>query len=102
MSITRYSNFDDMLSSAQKAIDKYDDENSKWLQCLLDILAQKEYSTIVSKDGILLDVKAIAHTYSYLSFFDVLNNIKHLDTTKIPLKTKELKNTIFKWSIMKL
>ena len=100
--VTRYRNYDEMVSSAQKAIDGCSNENSKWLQCLLDILKQKEYSTIVSKDGTLLDVKAIAHTYSYLSFFDVFNNIKQLDTTKIPLKTKELKNTIFKWSIMKL
>ena len=101
--ITRYKDFDDMVQSAQNAINSWCrnklDENAKkekdWLQKILDILKARKYVTIQDSEGILRDVPKIAYTYSYLSFFDVCNEIHWFNTNIDPIETEELKNTFF-------
>lgn len=67
-------------------------EYISWLNKLLDILKEQKYATIQSKEGKLIDVQNIDHTYKYASFFDVFNHLSHFDNTIDPIITNELKN----------
>lgn len=67
---------------------------NKWLQCLLDILKSKKYATVQTKNGKLIDVQRISHTYEYASFFDVYNHIKEFNIDCNPVITDKLENKI--------
>lgn len=69
-------------------------EYVSWLNKLLNILKEQKYATIQSKEGNLIDVQNINHTYRYASFFDVFNHLSHFDNTIDPIITNELKNTL--------
>lgn len=110
--ITRYRNFDEMVKSAQMAInnhyktvtfngvvkcninDPFEETQIIWLQKLLDILKDKKYATIQLKNGNLIDVSAIAYTHDFLSFFDVINHLGYFDSNIEPIITEKLTNTI--------
>lgn len=110
--ITRYRNFDEMVESAQRAInnhyktvtfngivvcninDPFEETQIIWLQKLLDILKEKKYATIQLKNGNLIDVSAIAYTHDFLSFFDVINHLGYFDSNIEPIITEELTNRI--------
>ena len=93
--ITRYRNFEEMLDAAQKAIDKhFSGEQSIWLQKLLDILKDNKFASIQTKSSKIVDVSKIAHTYTYLSFFDVVNDINHFNTSIEPIEIEQLKNPL--------
>lgn len=70
------------------------EEYVSWLNKLLDILKEQKYATIQSKEGNLIDVQNIDHTYRYASFFDVFNHLSHFDNTIDPIITNELKNPL--------
>ena len=117
--VTRYENFEQMVESAQRAIndcyrknvfkngeilkgvekcnlnDSFDETQIAWLQSLLDILKEGKYATIQAKNGTFLDVSKIANTHDYASFFDVINQINCFDMTIEPKITEKLKNTYF-------
>ena len=106
MGITVYRNFEEEVNAAQKSIDRYYsyyartlrltyEEEKKWLQKLLDILKEKKYATIQSNNGKPVDVVAIAHTYTYASFFDVYNHMNIFNLGIDPVVTEEYKNSYF-------
>lgn len=98
--VTEYKNFEQMVESAQKAIDgPYYTQYAEWLQSLLDILKEGKYATIQAKNGTFLDVSKIANTHDYASFFDVVNQINRFDTTIEPKVTGKLKNKYFSFCI---
>jgi len=70
------------------------EEYVSWLNKLLNILKEQKYATIQSKEGNLIDVQNIDHTYTYASFFDVFNNLSNFDITIDPIITNELKNPL--------
>lgn len=93
--ITRYRCFDEMLNAAQKTINKHSDAvQAMWMQKLLDILKDGKYATIRTLTDKAVDVSRIAHTYQYLSFFDVVSNIGRFDTTVEPIVTNQIKNKL--------
>lgn len=106
MGITRYRNYQEMVDAAQSSIHKYCDyfaknrpltceKEKEWLQKLLDILKEKKYATIQSNNGKPVDVAAIAHTYTYASFFDVYNHMNVFNFGIDPVVTEECKNSYF-------
>ena len=106
--VTRYRNFEEMVESAQRAINSYyrtnlfkgfekcnindpfEETQIVWLQRLLDILKEKKYATIQLKNGNSIDVSAIAYTHDFLSFFDVINHLDYFDSNIEPIITEEL------------
>ena len=110
--VTRYRNFEEMVESAQRAIndyyrtstfkgkcninDPFEETQIAWLQRLLDILKEKKYATIQLKNGNLIDVSAIAYTHDFLSFFDAINHLGYFDSNIEPIITEKLTNTINK------
>ncbi len=112
--VTRYRNFEEMVESAQRAInsyyktnlfkgfekcnvnDQFEGTQVAWLQRLLDILKENKYATIHLKNGNLVDVARIAYTYEFLSFFDVINHLDYFDSSIEPIITEKLTNTINK------
>lgn len=107
--VTRYRNFEEMVESAQRAIndyyrtnlfkgfekcnvnDQFEETQIAWLQRLLDILKEKKYATIHFKNGNLVDVSKIAYTHEFLSFFDVINHLDCIDSSIEPIITEQLK-----------
>lgn len=77
------------IERAQYSVDKMQD-NKEWCQSLLDILKQCRWATVVSKEGIKVDVQRIAHTSTWASFFDVINHINLFDTSIFPTEPEEL------------
>lgn len=112
--VTRYRNFEEMVESAQRAIndyyrtnlfkgfekcnvnDQFEETQIVWLQRLLDILKENKYATIHLKNGNLVDVAKIAYTHGFLSFFDVINHVGYFDSNIEPIITEKLTNTINK------
>lgn len=110
--VTRYRNFEEMVESAQRAIndyyrtnlfkgfekcnvnDQFEETQIVWLQRLLDILKENKYATIHLKNGNLVDVAKIANTHEFLSFFDVINHLGYFDSSIEPIITEKLTNTI--------
>ncbi len=89
--------FERQVKRAQDAINKMKtDEEKKWFQMLLDILKGEKYATVTFDNGTIADVSAIAHTYTYASFFDVFNHRYKMDLTIPPTITEKLKN-IFRY-----
>ena len=106
MGITVYRNFEEEVNAAQKSIGRYYsyyartlrltyEEEKKWLQKLLDILKEKKYATIQANNGKLVDVTAIAGTYNFASFFDVINHINMFNLKIDPVITEERKNSYY-------
>lgn len=117
---TRYRSFEEMVESAQRAIndcyrknvfknaeilkcvekcnlnDSFEETQIVWLQRLLDILKERKYATIQGKNGNLVDVSAIANTFEYASFFDIFNHIERVDVNIEPIITEKLRNTYVK------
>ena len=71
-------------------------EYVSWLNKLLNILKEQKYATIQLKEGNLIDVQNIDHTYRYASFFDVFNHLSNFDITIDPIITNELKNPLIR------
>ena len=110
--VTRYRNFEEMVESAQRAInsyyranlfkgfekcnvnDQFEETQVAWLQRLLDILKEKKYAAIRLRNGNLVDVSAIANTHDFLSFFDVINHLDYFDSSIEPIIIEKLTNTI--------
>lgn len=110
--VTRYRNFEEMVESAQRAIndyyrtnlfkgfekcnvnDQFEETQIVWLQRLLDILKENKYVTIHLKNGNLVDVAKIAYTHEFLSFFDVINHLGYFDSSIEPIITEKLTNKI--------
>ena len=111
--VTRYRNFEEMVESAQRAInsyyrtnlfkgfekcnvnDQFEETQIVWLQRLLDILKENKYATIHLKNGNLVDVAKIAYTHEFFSFFDVINHLDYFDSSIEPIITEKLTNTIY-------
>lgn len=112
--VTRYRNFEEMVESAQRAIndyyrtnlfkgfekcnvnDQFEETQIVWIQRLLDILKENKYATIHLKNGNLVDVAKIVYTHEFLSFFDVINHLGYFDSSIEPIITEKLTNTINK------
>lgn len=103
MGITFYRNFEETVDAAQSSIDRYGhyfaekrpltcEKEKEWLQKLLDILKERNYATIQADNGKPVDVEAIAHTYTYASFFDVINHINVFNFEIDPVVTEDCKN----------
>ena len=92
-----YDPFENQIERAEYAIDKLQTPEKEWLTELLNILKNKQYARVVGKDGKELDVERIAYTYSYASFFDVINGIHLYDMNIKPIITDKLENTIYKF-----
>lgn len=92
--IRGYDPFENQVKRAENAIDKLQTSEKEWLTELLNILKNKQYARIVGKNGKELDVQRIAYTYSYASFFDVINNIYLFDSNIKPIIIKELNNAL--------
>lgn len=87
--------FERQVKRAQDAVNGMKtDEEKKWFQILLDILKGEKYATVTFDDGAIVDVSAIAHTYTYASFFDVFNRRYKMDLTIPPTITEKLKNRL--------
>lgn len=82
--------FEHQVERAQQAIDKHNGDYKDWLQALLDILKQHRFATIISKEGVPIDVQKIAYTYTWASFFDVVNHLKRFNNNIMPRETEEL------------
>lgn len=106
MGITFYRNFEEEVNDAQKSIDRYYsyyarslrltyEEEKKWLQKLLDILKEKKCATIQANNGKPVDVAAIAGTYTFASFFDVIGHINVFNLEIDPVITEECKNSYY-------
>lgn len=73
-----YDTFGNQVKRAENAINYLQEiELKEWFIELLNILKNNQCARVVGNNSKQLDVTKIAHTYSYTSFFDVLNN-KHL------------------------
>jgi hypothetical protein len=99
--VTYYRNLNDMIQAAQHAIDTWCTNTDKrqhekqWLQKILDILSNEKYVTVQRKNGINIDIEAIANTKTYASFFDVCNNIEKFNIDIEPIITEKLENKYY-------
>lgn len=89
-----YDPFENQVKRAENATDKLQTPEKEWITELLNILKNEQYARIVGKNGKELDVQQIAYTYSYASFFDVINKIYLFDSNIKPIVIKELNNTL--------
>lgn len=89
-----YDPFENQIERAENAIDKLQTPEKEWLTELLNILKNEQYAKIIGKNGKELDVQQIAYTYSYASFFDIINKIYLFDTNIKPIVIKKLNNTL--------
>ena len=89
-----YDPFENQIERAEYAIYKLQTPEKEWFTELLNILKNEQYARIVGKNGKELDVQRIAYTYSYASFFDVINKIYLFDINIKPIVIKELNNTL--------
>lgn len=95
----RYDHVENQIERAELAINNQliDSKEKEWFTKLLNILKDNKIATVYDKNGKALDVTKIAHTISYMSFFDVysLRNRMDLEIDPLVIDTKPNSNRTY-------
>lgn len=95
----KYDPIENQIERAELAINNQliDSKEKEWFTKLLNILKDNAIATIYDKNGKALDVTEIAHTISYMSFFDVysLRTRMDLEVDPIVIDTKPNSNRTY-------
>ena len=80
------------INRAQKIIDEYEG-NKKYFQIILDLLKDDKCVRVKLKNGNSIDVTEIAYTYSYGSWFDIINIDHLIDMSILPVEVSKPQHT---------